>query len=102
MIWLRPVRLSAHGLGPPGTWPRLGLDRGPGTAPGEDRHPAPRGDGGLVQGDVITAINDEAIEDADDMLNALEKLNPGDSATLTLWRAGATRRVTVVLSESEE
>ena len=61
-----------------------------------------RGDGGVVQGDVITAINDEAVEDADDMLNALEKLNPGDSATLTLWRAGATRRVSVVLSESEE
>ena len=36
------------------------------------------------------------------MLNALEKLNPGDSATLTLWRAGATRKVSVVLSESEE
>ena len=61
-----------------------------------------RGDGGVVQGDVITAINDEPIEDADDMLNALEKLNPGDSATLTLWRAGATRKVSVVLSESEE
>ena len=61
-----------------------------------------RGDGGIVQGDVITAINDEPIEDADDMLNALEKLNPGDSATLTLWRAGATRKVSVVLSESEE
>ena len=61
-----------------------------------------RADGGVVQGDVITAINDEAVDDADDMLNALEKLNPGDSATLTLWRAGATRRVSVVLSESEE
>ena len=35
-----------------------------------------RGDGGVVQGDVITAINDEAIDDADDMLNALEKLQP--------------------------
>ncbi|WP_395691152.1 S1C family serine protease [Piscinibacter sp.] len=61
-----------------------------------------RGDGGVVQGDVITAINDEAVEDADDMLNALEKLNPGDSATLTLWRAGATRKVSVTLSESED
>ena len=61
-----------------------------------------RGDGGIVQGDVITAINDEPIEDADDMLNALEKLNPGDSATLTLWRAGATRKVSVTLSESED
>ena len=61
-----------------------------------------RADGGVVQGDVITAINDEAVDDADDMLNALEKLNPGDSATLTLWRAGATRKVSVTLSESED
>ncbi len=61
-----------------------------------------RSDGGVVQGDVITAINDEPIDDADDMLNALEKLNPGDSATLTLWRAGATRKVSVTLSESED
>jgi S1-C subfamily serine protease len=61
-----------------------------------------RGDGGIVQGDVITAINDEPIETADDMLNALEKLNPGDTATLTLWRAGATRKVSVTLAESED
>lgn len=61
-----------------------------------------RGDGGIVHGDVITAINDEPIETADDMLNALEKLNPGDTATLTLWRAGATRKVSVTLAESED
>lgn len=61
-----------------------------------------RGDGGIVQGDVIVAINDEAVEDADDMLNALEKLNPGEPATLTLWRAGATRKVTLTLAESED
>ena len=61
-----------------------------------------RGDGGIVQGDVITAINDEPVETGDDMLNALEKLNPGDTATLTLWRAGATRQVSVTLAESED
>ena len=61
-----------------------------------------RGDGGIVQGDVITAINDEPIEDVDDMLNALERLNPGDTAMLTLWRAGSSRRVGVTLAESED
>ena len=59
-------------------------------------------DGEIIAGDVITAINDEPIETADDMLNALEKLNPGDTATLTLWRAGATRKVSVTLAESSE
>ncbi len=61
-----------------------------------------RGDGGIVQGDLITAINDEPIEDVDDMLNALERLNPGDTAVLTLWRAGSSRKVGVTLAESED
>mgnify|MGYP001203944765 FL=1 len=61
-----------------------------------------RGDAGIVAGDVLTAINDEPVENADGMLNALEKLIPGDTATLTLWRAGATRKVTVTLAESED
>jgi S1-C subfamily serine protease len=64
--------------------------------------PFTRGDAGIVPGDVITAINDEAIEDADDMLTALERLQPGDPCTLTLWRAGATRKLTVTLAEAEE
>ena len=61
-----------------------------------------RGDRGIVQGDVITAIEDEPIDTADDMLNALERLNPGDTATLTLWRAGSARKVHVTLAESED
>lgn len=61
-----------------------------------------RGEGGVVPGDVITAIDDEPVETGDDMLNALEKLNPGDTVTLTLWRSGATRKVSVTLAESED
>jgi S1-C subfamily serine protease len=64
--------------------------------------PFERGDGGIVQGDVITAINDEPVETLDDMLTALERLQPGDKATLTVWRAGKTRKQGVTLAESEE
>jgi len=59
-------------------------------------------EGGIVPGDVITAINDEPVEDLDDMLTALERLQPGDKATLTVWRAGKTRKQVVTLAESEE
>jgi S1-C subfamily serine protease len=79
----------------------LRVQRG-GPAAKAGLRPFSRGDSGVVQGDVITAINDEPIENADDMLNALERLNPGDNATLTLWRAGASRKVTVTLAESED
>lgn len=32
----------------------------------------------------------------------LERLQLGDNCTLTLWRAGATRKLTVTLAEAEE
>jgi S1-C subfamily serine protease len=57
--------------------------------------------GDVVQGDVITAINDEAVADLDQMLTQLERRAPGESVTLTLWRGGQTRKVAVVLAAGE-
>ncbi len=79
----------------------VGVQRG-GPAARAGLQPFTRGDGGIVQGDVVTAINDEAVETLDDMLNALERLQPGDQATLTVSRAGKTRKQTVTLAEAEE
>jgi S1-C subfamily serine protease len=58
--------------------------------------------GGIVAGDVIVAVNEQPVENFDDMLNALEQLNPGDQAALTVWRAGSTRKVSATLGESTE
>ena len=64
--------------------------------------PFRRGSRGEVQqGDVITAINGEAIKDLDDMLEVLERRQPGDSVTLSVWREGQTRKQTLVLAASE-
>ena len=61
-----------------------------------------RGRGGeIVQGDVITAINDEPVTDIDEMLGQLERRSPGESVTLTLWRNGQTRKQSVVLAAGE-
>ena len=57
--------------------------------------------GEVVQGDVITAINGEAIKDLDDMLEVLERRQPGDSVTLSVWREGQTRKQTLVLATSQ-
>ena len=59
-------------------------------------------DGRVVQGDVITAVNDEAVSDLDDLLNALERFRPGDKVTLTLWRGGQTRKLAVTLGEASD
>ena len=58
--------------------------------------------GGIVAGDVIQAIDDTAVADLDDMLTALERYQPGDRVTLTLWRAGAVRRQAATLAESDD
>jgi len=57
--------------------------------------------GDVLPGDVITAINDEPIADLDDMLTQLERRQPGDTVTLTLWRNGQTRKQAVVLVAGE-
>ena len=54
--------------------------------------------GELVMGDVITAINDEPVADLDEMLSQLERHQPGETVTLTLWRGGQTRKQSVVLA----
>jgi S1-C subfamily serine protease len=54
--------------------------------------------GELIAGDVITAINDEAVADLDDMLALLERRQPGETVTLSIWRNGQTRKQAAVLA----
>ncbi|MFO1219979.1 MAG: trypsin-like peptidase domain-containing protein [Burkholderiaceae bacterium] len=58
-------------------------------------------DGGVVQGDVITAVNDEPVATLDDLLTQLERHQPGDTVNVTLWRAGKSRKQAVVLGASQ-
>jgi S1-C subfamily serine protease len=53
--------------------------------------------GEVVGGDIITAVNDETVADMDDVLAQLERRQPGDTVTLTVWRGGQTRKQAVVL-----
>jgi S1-C subfamily serine protease len=63
------------------------------------RRGAQRGE--VVAGDVITQVDGENINDLDDMLTLLERRQPGETVTLTLWRAGQLRKQAVVLGSSE-
>jgi S1-C subfamily serine protease len=57
--------------------------------------------GEVVAGDVITAINDEPVADVNDMLTQLERRQPGETVTLSLWRAGKTRKQGVLLGNAD-
>ena len=96
--------------GPPGLNRALQLPRGVplvdvgrgGPAERAGLQPFRRGQRGeIVPGDVITAINDQPVADLDEMLAQLERFQPGDSVTLTLWRAGQTRKQAVVLGKPD-
>lgn len=54
-------------------------------------------DGRIEAGDVITAVNEVAVVDLDDMLNELEKRQAGETVRLSVWREGRTRQLSVVL-----
>jgi S1-C subfamily serine protease len=56
------------------------------------------GKGEVLMGDVITAVNDEAVADLDDMLSLLERRSPGETVTLSVWRDGQTRKISVPLA----
>lgn len=56
--------------------------------------------GEIVQGDIITAINEEPVVDLDGMLALLEKRQAGEEVHLTLWREGRSRRQPVTLGDS--
>ena len=57
--------------------------------------------GEVVMGDVITGINGEPVESLDDMLAALERRQPGEVVTLTVWREGRSRGVEARLSAGD-
>jgi S1-C subfamily serine protease len=96
--------------GPPALHRSLNLPRGvalvqvgPGSpAARAGLQPFRRGsDGAVVAGDVITAVDGEAVVDLDDMLMQLERRQPGQSVTLSVWRAGQTRQQSVVLGAAD-
>src|SRR5262245_49829504 len=57
--------------------------------------------GNVVQGDVITAIDDKPVANLDDLLTELEARRPGETVTLTLSRAGKTRKQPVALATAQ-
>lgn len=70
---------------------QLGLDPGVRGALITGIYPdSPAEDGGLQQGDVITAIDDAEIDSAEDLTGTLTDLDPGSTVTVTVIRDNET------------
>ncbi len=54
---------------------------------------------GVIAGDVITAVNGKAVDNAAEVSRTVGDLKPGDQAKISLWRNGAFQDVAVKLDE---
>ena len=54
---------------------------------------------GLESGDIITAVDDVQVESSAELRAAIREYGAGDSAVLTVYRAGESKSVTVVFDE---
>jgi putative serine protease PepD len=54
---------------------------------------SPAADAGLQAGDVITAIDGRAVSTADDVVQRLSAMSPGDSVALSVRRGGSTTTI---------
>jgi S1-C subfamily serine protease len=57
---------------------------------------------GVKAGDVITAVNNRPVRDAGQLRNAIGLLSVGEKVDVSLLRDGKPRRVTAVISASDE
>lgn len=57
--------------------------------------------GAIELGDVITAIDDQVVEDGNDLLRVLDDKSPGDKVRLLINRRGQMREITVKLGVIE-
>ncbi len=79
---------------------RLGVD--PDEAPNgvlisEVRPNTAAGEAGLLDGDVITAIDDDQIRSVGDLVNAIRKNSPGDTIRINFLRRGVAQKTKAVL-----
>jgi hypothetical protein len=60
---------------------------------------SPAAKAGLTPRDVITYVDDTALDEEHDLATVLGRYQPGDEVTLTVWRFGETRKVTATLGQ---
>lgn len=62
---------------------------------------SPAYDAGLRQGDIVTAVNGSALTVDMPLSNRIAQLHPGDAVTLTVYRDGSEKEVSVTLDENK-
>lgn len=79
----------------------LGLTRSEGSMVQRVEPGSPAEKGGVEVGDVILKFNGTAIERSSDLPRMVGSTKPGTRSTLTVWRKGAMRDLTLTIGELE-
>jgi serine protease Do len=77
----------------------LNLPKAQGALVGRVEAGSPGEKGGIEAGDIITKFNGAAIDTANDLPRMVGATKPGTRVTVTVWRKGASRDLSVVLAE---
>ncbi|PWG65782.1 DegQ family serine endoprotease [Sediminicurvatus halobius] len=77
----------------------MGLETGRGALVAQVSKGSPADEAGLQAGDVITAVDDESVDDASDLGRAIGLKSAGSEVTLSLMRDGESREITATLGE---
>ncbi|HEU0108860.1 MAG TPA: Do family serine endopeptidase [Vicinamibacteria bacterium] len=77
----------------------LGLSEVKGALVSAVSEGSPAEKAGVKRGDVIVGIDGQAVKDSNSLRNSVSRLKPGSTVSLTVWRAGQERQVSVRLAE---
>ncbi len=66
----------------------LGLSDAAGALVVEPQEGSPGAEAGIKQGDVVTAVNGEPVQDARDLARKIGAIAPGTKTEITIWRDG--------------
>lgn len=61
----------------------------------------PASQAGLLEGDIITKINDDEIKEGQSLISILYKYKPGDKVTVTYIRDKETKKAEIILAKSD-
>jgi serine protease Do len=79
----------------------LGMNKAQGALVRRVEPGTPAEKGGMKPGDIILKFNGTPIERSNDLPRLVGNSKPGTRATITIWRGGATRDLSLVIAESE-
>lgn len=75
----------------------VGLKKAEGAIVDEPQADSPAAKAGIVTGDIITAVNGNAVKDSRDLARKISTMAPGSSVKLDIWHKGGAKTVTLAL-----